>query len=52
MFGMLILFIVLLFLSAYVSVIDKFNGPTETTANIIIWGFFVVYVFFNIFVGG
>lgn len=49
---MLIVFFLLLFLDAYVGVIDEYNGRVEATVHTIVWGIFIIYVLLNIVFGG
>lgn len=48
MSGFLILFLFLSFLSAYVTSLDMFNGKPEQVTNVVIWGFFALYIVFGV----
>ncbi len=50
--GMLFVFVPMLFLSAYVTSIDKYNGNPENTTNVIVWGIIILYLIFKVFLGG
>ena len=50
--GMLFVFVLMVFLSAYVTTIEKYNGDTESTVNVIIWVIIGLYVLFKVFLGG
>lgn len=50
--GMLFVFVPMLFLSAYVTSIDKYNGNPENTINVTVWGIIILYLIFKVFLGG
>ena len=50
--GMLFVCVPMLFLSAYVTSIDKYNGNPENTTNVIVWGIIILYLIFKVFLGG
>lgn len=50
--GMLFVFVPMLFLSAYVTSIDKYNGNPENNTNVIVWGIIILYLIFKVFLGG
>lgn len=52
MLGMLFVFLLLMFLSAYVTSIDKYNGEVENKVNATIWTFFVLFLLFTVYLGG
>lgn len=50
--GMLIVFFILLWFSAYITSIDKYNGKVEGVVNAIVWLFFIAYVLLKVLFGG
>lgn len=52
MLGMLFLFLLLMFLSAYITSIDKYNGKVENRVNSVIWAFFILFLLFTVYLGG
>lgn len=52
MIGLLFIFIPMIFLSAYVTSIDKYNGKVENTVNAVVWIIIVLTLLFKVYLGG
>ena len=52
MIGLLFIFIPMIFFSAYVTSIDKYNGKVENTVNAVVWLFIIVTLLFKVYLGG
>ena len=52
MIGLLFIFILMIFLSAYVTSIDKYNGKVENTVNAVVWIIIVLTLLFKVYLGG
>lgn len=52
MIGLLFIFISMIFLSAYVTSIDKYNGKVENTVNAVVWIIIVLTLLFKVYLGG
>lgn len=52
MVGLLFIFIPMIFLSAYVTSIDKYNGKVENTVNAVVWIIIVLTLLFKVYLGG
>lgn len=52
MIGLLFIFIPMIFLSAYVTSIDKYNGKVENTVNAVVWLIIIVTLLFKVYLGG
>lgn len=52
MIGLIFIFIPMIFLSAYTTSIDKYNGKVENTVNTLVWGIIILTLIFKVYLGG